>query len=269
MGQKSDCLKTNKSLLDAFMLQTLKDYKEPERKGTPKGQPIGFSLKKHDAALLSLKKIPLKQQSEMLNMSHGLLRKWRTEGPFRKKITELEAYFISNLIDHLGNRGELQKKLADDYFQNSVAYITKNPPPELTWNEFNDLKYYSPHLVATIFVTFPKIYESVIKRIEEITSDSSIVWSDEDRLLYAVWSQVETFLNMLNWYPYLKKNARKILEKSKNREHHIKELQNKAALIMIGHDWEKSGTVSEFTLKRAIYAIHNASGNFTPVEFDY
>jgi hypothetical protein len=54
-------------------------YVEPQRKGTPRGQEVGFPLKKYIATLVELTNIPAKQVAEKLGVSFGLLRKWKTE----------------------------------------------------------------------------------------------------------------------------------------------------------------------------------------------
>jgi hypothetical protein len=267
MDKNPDSTKADISLLDAFIVHEIMNYKEPVRKGAPKGQPIGFFYKKYHAALLSLKKASLKQQSDVLKISYGLLRKWRTEDTFKEQIGKMESDFTYRLSTHLIARGEKQKKLSDDYFKRPVEYIARNQPSELTWDEFNDVKYYSPHLVATIVVVFPKLFENLTKRIGKMILDS-IDWSDEDFLFLAIYHQVQQFFEFLKVYPFNEKQKTKILDHFKAKDDDAKNLYYKVCLKALAKDWKNSGTVSELVLKKTIWSFYCMAGSFTPVKFN-
>ena len=85
------------SLFD-FMVDKIKSYVEPQRKGTPRGEKIGFPLKKYVATLyVGLTKLTLKEVAEVaggkFGFSYSLLRKWSSEVDFRKqKVTHCCDY---------------------------------------------------------------------------------------------------------------------------------------------------------------------------------
>lgn len=69
--------------LGGFIQRKLREYVEPSREGTPKGEPIGLSKKKYHAALLAgLTSLDLKQVAREVHVSYDLVRKWRTEDAF-------------------------------------------------------------------------------------------------------------------------------------------------------------------------------------------
>lgn len=254
------------SYLDSFFMEKIKNYQEPQRKGTPKGEPIGLSTQKYYAALLMLKDVPIKELSKSVRVSYGLLRKWRTEKPFKEQIAQLESVFMNELITHLGWRGEMQKKLSDDYFEKSIDYIATNPPPELTWNEFRDLIHYSPHLIASIVIVVPKALEDFLKRVNEIFSNSSLEWSDEDLSLVATYQQYVGFFGLLKYYPFRKsskKDKYRILEEVKARTDKWEDAYYKMSLNILNRD---SGSISEYEQKRVIHSLHYMAGKFTPVD---
>lgn len=68
--------------LDSFILEKLSEYQEPIRKGTPKGDPIGFSKKKYHTVLLTVAGFKRKEISRFLNIKPGTLRSWMVEDNF-------------------------------------------------------------------------------------------------------------------------------------------------------------------------------------------
>jgi hypothetical protein len=73
-------------LLNAFIVRRIREYKEPRRKGTPKGQPVGLSRVKYAATLLTLGDEGIKETANRLKVSYALLRKWRSEKGFKQQV---------------------------------------------------------------------------------------------------------------------------------------------------------------------------------------
>jgi len=96
-------IKFGKSLVEIF----IKNYPEPTRAGTRKGEPIGFSRKKRRAALLMILYNPpsglgLNEIAKIAGVSPGVLRKWRTEAAFKKAESEVcneVGQMISSAMD--------------------------------------------------------------------------------------------------------------------------------------------------------------------------
>jgi hypothetical protein len=61
-------------------------YIEPHRQGTARGDKIGFSKKKFQAALMCMSTLKLKTISEIIGVNYGVLRKWRTEREFKQVV---------------------------------------------------------------------------------------------------------------------------------------------------------------------------------------
>ena len=63
-------------------------YSEPVRAGTPKGDPIGLSRVKYNAALLHVvyPTFKIKEIAEIVGASDNVLRVWRTEKIFKEAI---------------------------------------------------------------------------------------------------------------------------------------------------------------------------------------
>jgi hypothetical protein len=83
----------------------LEEYVEPTKKGTPKGEEVGFSRIKYSATLLALRESvlddgpDLKGQATELGISYGVLRKWRAEERFKEMVAKHEKEFVTYLVD--------------------------------------------------------------------------------------------------------------------------------------------------------------------------
>ena len=89
-------------LLCRWMAKKLNEYSEPQREGTPKGETIGFGDKKYKAVLSSLIGNSVKHTAKFVDVSYGVLRKWRTEPDFKKQadihLIEFAQYYIHHVI---------------------------------------------------------------------------------------------------------------------------------------------------------------------------
>ena len=82
--EREQAINFAKSWIDSEMNK----YSEPVRAGTPKGDPIGLSRVKYNAALLHVlyPTIKIKGIAEMVGVSNGVLMVWRTEEIFKEAI---------------------------------------------------------------------------------------------------------------------------------------------------------------------------------------
>ena len=85
---KTDITVQRDNLSFAFIAEKSVVYEEPERKGTPRGEKIGFPKKKYLASLfVGISNFKAKDLAEGLQkhgLTHGLIRKWKTEDDFKK-----------------------------------------------------------------------------------------------------------------------------------------------------------------------------------------
>ncbi|MFZ5988080.1 MAG: hypothetical protein ACOYWZ_13280 [Bacillota bacterium] len=150
--QKKEEIKKNATLLQKFILKKLGDHKEPSRKGTPKGKPIGFSSVKYKANLFMLYKKPLKTLADDLKVSYKLLRKWRTEPAFKELYHLHLIEFSLIFIKRIKERVKTGLKLYEDFVKNTpLDKLTELEPPfPRSYNEFDDGGLYSFPLLLCI-----------------------------------------------------------------------------------------------------------------------
>lgn len=157
----SDKDKRAEGLLSRFMDDRLKNYVAPSRKGVPRGEPIGFSEAKHKGVLLSLTSIDLDKQAEMLGVSYGLLRKWRSENRFFGEVeryaTEFAGIFYQRFVKAVEKDGSLMVQLMQGHYEyEDLLQKIFASPSDWETNLFDDLEFWG-------FIT----RDYVVKRVLE------------------------------------------------------------------------------------------------------
>lgn len=127
-------------ILQEFIKNKVENYVEPERKGTPKGEPIGFSLVKYEVNLLMLTNLKVKEIAKDWGISEGLLRKWKTERAFKVLEDEHIKDFIQYYTLRMRAKAKEREKL-DDTFYNQPFEKIKSSPPKVDISEFLDTGY--------------------------------------------------------------------------------------------------------------------------------
>jgi hypothetical protein len=138
-----------KGLLLRFIKEKRESYVEPSRKGTPRGEIIGLSLEKYMASLFMLTSMNLKRINERSKVSYGLIRKWRTETPFKDQIEKHIMEFAPLFIGYQFKRWADKDEVFREY------YGSGDFPPEY------DLKDYEPNLFMEDEI---KYYGSSLKK---------------------------------------------------------------------------------------------------------
>jgi hypothetical protein len=113
--KKAENISQIKGLLGKFIMNKLSSYVEPSRKGTPKGEPIGFGRTKYEASLYMLLNLGLKDVANDLHISYGLLKKWRTEPEFKIMV-----------FDHIIEFTEIFVRQLREIYQNDCAFVDKH-----------------------------------------------------------------------------------------------------------------------------------------------
>lgn len=90
-----------RTLLDDFMFDRLDKFVPAVRRGTPKGEVIGFSLKKYSTLFHLMRDWPLKEVAGAAGVSYGVLKRWRTEKEFIRGHRELQAQFAFYLYNYI------------------------------------------------------------------------------------------------------------------------------------------------------------------------
>lgn len=127
-------------ILGEFIKNKIENYVEPERKGTPKGELIGFSLVKYKATLFMLTNKKVKEIVKILGISEGLLRKWKTEQSFKDLENEHINDFINYYTIRIKAKANEQEKLDDDFY-NQPSEKIKGNPPDVDISEFDEVGY--------------------------------------------------------------------------------------------------------------------------------
>ena len=141
-------------LLRSFIIDKASHYSEPQKKGTPRGEAIGLSQKKYWASLLLLTTIPLKEVSNNLSVSYGLLRKWRTESDFKKQVEKNSAEFVSLFMENFLKKANEQEDAFEKYCK-----FGNYAPPEFA-ELISDLDFYGLFLRKRLFNELQKIHHS-------------------------------------------------------------------------------------------------------------
>lgn len=134
------------TLLDIFIkdeLDKLKTRPIPTRRGTPRGEPIGFPPVKIKAAVLCMRKdVPLQEVAKKVGISYGLLRKWRSEDKFKEEINKCWQYYILRRDQMILSLGKHYIHSLRGYFNQDTDYLTKNTTPMLELGLFSDINDY-------------------------------------------------------------------------------------------------------------------------------
>lgn len=147
------------SFLMKFFNDKISNYIEPERKGTPKGQDIGFSLQAYAASLLMLTNNTQEHIAKLLKIPVGTLRKWNMKESFFDLQVKHAQEFVA-LVD---------KHARCKYLKYSHSYHkyldgrTNSHLPEPTWEEFDDTYNYGDILREEVVEHFDKTVEHLKK----------------------------------------------------------------------------------------------------------
>jgi hypothetical protein len=108
-----------KKVWEAWAAPRLAKHQDPERVGTPRGEPIGLSKKKYHAVqtqVLHSKLFSLAELAKESEVSPVQIRVWRTEAEFKKAVEEATRDFVQYLSE------EALKAWYDEQLINTLLY---------------------------------------------------------------------------------------------------------------------------------------------------
>jgi hypothetical protein len=189
-------------LLTNFIQSKIKEYKEPSRQGTPKGEPIGLSKKKYAAALSCLTDRNFKVLAKEIKVSHGLFLKWRTEEAFSVCIRDAEQEFIKLFIRLIESQVKKVDFSLDDWLIDAK---------ELFEDIYNYNKFFKHNLREYVEIVF-----------KDIPSN------DSRRFVYEFFDYALPYRDARTWDPH-----KLIIEKQLEREakKHIKTLADDVPIL--------------------------------------
>ncbi len=133
------------TLLHAFMKKKRAEYVPPNRKGTRKGDPIGFGKTKYRATLRCLYDIPsraftFKQLSKAMHVSYELLRKWHTEKVFLEQVKEHENEFAGFLMEFVAQWHKREWDKSEARLKQPIKTIAKTNEMQITHKAIDELR---------------------------------------------------------------------------------------------------------------------------------
>ncbi len=135
--------------INQFIKEKYESYlkHEPRRKGTPRGEPIGFSREKYKAMLYVMRGFKLKDVAKLFNISYQIVRRWNTEEQFQKAIAEHSWQFAEYLITYLQKQIQKEQKFLNELTEGPIDKVIEFKgfawkPEDLV----KDYKYYHPQL---------------------------------------------------------------------------------------------------------------------------
>jgi len=184
---KSKTRSKERTLLQSFINNEIAEYREPQRQGTPKGEPIGFLNDKYKASLYMLKGIGQKNIAEQLGKSHELLRKWNSEDEFKKKVEEHRYKFVSMHLDNIKLRLKRKKELYDKVLQKPTKDIgsMKSDKWGLGLDEYRDIRDYRFDVKRELAQAFA----DAIKTADTTKADYLDFVLEVYRILNLIWSR--------------------------------------------------------------------------------
>ncbi len=135
------------TLLERFISSKYGSYVEPERKGIPRGDPIGLSKMKYYASLLMITNVKKKDIATEVDVSYELLRKWNTEGPFKTETARHQDAFARLAYTRLRN---IFLARFDYEYRRWKGEAGKLKKPDINLEDFGDIDMYSPRLKLAI-----------------------------------------------------------------------------------------------------------------------
>jgi hypothetical protein len=159
------------AFIGEYVLYHFYHYEEPTRTGTPKGEKIGFSWKKNHAAMLvGITNWKQKDIAKDCEVSHGLLRKWRTDPDFYKASFYHAVEFVHEIIKRV-------KKTLADGSEEIEKYCKKggqNPfesDPKAPLDDYERILVDAPFFSDTVSFLIFKYMATLGKELESKTED--------------------------------------------------------------------------------------------------
>lgn len=138
-----------KTKLQDFITEQTAHYKEPERQGTAKGEPIGLSSIKYKSTLLFLTNLKGQEIADAGSVSHGLLRVWRTEDQYRSAIDKNTRIFARSVIEYIL---DIMKSTRETGPDGNVGFsVIGSKINDQIAKDFADIYLYSDGLMTEIY----------------------------------------------------------------------------------------------------------------------
>ena len=157
-----------RGLLVDFLTEKARTYVEPTRTGTPRGEPIGLSGEKYAATLMALTSYEGKKTAKALRISHGLLRKWRTERVFKEAVDKHTEEFVERFSRHIKDEIAAYDQTTNDILKLSPSAIRRTQIVGTRGDAFADGDLYGDDLVYRLMVEAMALLEKKSKNDRDL-----------------------------------------------------------------------------------------------------
>lgn len=149
------------NLLQKIINKKLKEYQEPSREGTPKGEPIGFQRDKYAAALYCLTGLSKREIADKADCNYNSLLAWRSREDFKNQVRENAVEVAEILVDGLveANKNAFvdTKEKFPGEFPDAYFFMLMSPRDDRQIvKDYGKISYYAPFMVIAILNALTK-----------------------------------------------------------------------------------------------------------------
>ncbi len=182
-----------KTLLGRFMQEKYNNYEEPQRKGTAKGKPIGFSSTKYSASLYMLTNLTHKDIAKKLKISHGLLRKWNVGKQFNEFVFNHHDEFIQVFVKFINTSINVFYKIEEGLMKKTFRQLSKLDPLSyrsqvqkkfnVSYDMLSDVGGYSDLLMNLLV---DRLHAEIVNKLKSSDTGSKLVFLVEIDSIFSV-----------------------------------------------------------------------------------
>lgn len=136
-------------VLKEFIQKKSDGYQEPARKGTPRGEPVGFSKVKYITSLWMMTNLTLKEVAKKTGVSYGLVRKWHIQESFLQTVKRHCDEFAGLFIEYIRERYK-ERRGDNGPLPKSIGQLESGGIPETFFAGLLDCHFYGTFLVSRI-----------------------------------------------------------------------------------------------------------------------
>ena len=142
------------NILQKIIKDKLKEFKEPKREGTPKGEAIGFQRDKFTAALWCLTSLSKREIADRAECNYNSLLSWQSREDFKAVVAKNAEDVATIIVNKIQDTNVLEfTTMAKDSPGSPDPYFLKlmmQKDDKALTKEYGKLSYYAPFMVNSI-----------------------------------------------------------------------------------------------------------------------
>lgn len=167
-------------MLDEFIRHKLANYQEPTRRGTPKGEKIGFGRAKYASSLRLLNSAGIRDIAADVDVSVGLLRKWMTEKDFKAQIKRNAEAFIDDLVSVLREQSKKDQRAWEKFLTSPFEEGEKAPESVISDKIIADIDHWGKPIAQALLNRWEQMGDEAIDAMVARLERGELADSDED-----------------------------------------------------------------------------------------